>query len=92
MDQLRFDVAGAEKSLVWASVARVLTSASIKSARVIEIGVGSRAVSAVFAKHGASATVLDYSERSLAVYKALFESLELSRESLLSNSPASLLY
>ncbi|UCH47848.1 MAG: class I SAM-dependent methyltransferase [Betaproteobacteria bacterium] len=94
LEELKFGVAKAEKSLVWSSITNALEGEKIPSLSVIEIGAGSGTVGAVFAKHGAQVTVLDYSEEALNVNTALFESLGLKQESIISDAlrlPSSLM-
>lgn len=94
LKELRFSVEKAEKSLVWASIRDSLGGVNINSLHAIEIGAGAGTISAVFARHGAQVTVLDYSREALNVSTALFESFGLKHESIMSdalNLPASLL-
>jgi 2-polyprenyl-3-methyl-5-hydroxy-6-metoxy-1,4-benzoquinol methylase len=86
LDELRFGVAKAEKSLVWRSIMDSLDGAGVQSLNVIEIGAGSGTIGAVFASHGANVTVLDYSQKALDVNAALFESLGLEQQSVLSDA------
>jgi 2-polyprenyl-3-methyl-5-hydroxy-6-metoxy-1,4-benzoquinol methylase len=94
LKELKFSVEKAEKSLIWSSIQASLGKADIDSLSTAEIGAGAGTISAVFARHGASVTVLDFSQEALDVNAALFESFGLKQESLLAdalNLPASLL-
>ena len=94
LKELRFGVDKAEKSLIWSSIRESLGETNIDSLSTAEIGAGAGTISAVFARHGARVTVLDYSKEALEVNTALFESFGLKQESLLAdalNLPASLL-
>ena len=94
LKELKFSVEKAEKSLIWSSIRKSLGEVDIGSLSTIEIGAGSGTISAVFARHGAGVTVLDFSQEALDVNTALFESFGLKQQSLLAdalNLPASLL-
>jgi 2-polyprenyl-3-methyl-5-hydroxy-6-metoxy-1,4-benzoquinol methylase len=94
LKELRFSVEKAEKSLIWSSIRESLGEVHITSLSTIEIGAGAGTISAVFARHGAHVTVLDYSQEALEANAALFESFGLKQESLLANAlnlPTSLL-
>ena len=94
LKELRFSVEKAEKSLIWSSMRKSLGEVDIISLSTIEIGAGAGTISAAFARHGASVTVLDYSQEALDANTALFESFGLKQESLLADAlklPASLL-
>lgn len=94
LKELRFGVDKAEKSLIWSSIRKSLGEVNIDSLSTAEIGAGAGTISAVFGRHGASVTVLDFSQEALDVNTALFESLGLKQQSLLAdalNLPASLL-
>jgi 2-polyprenyl-3-methyl-5-hydroxy-6-metoxy-1,4-benzoquinol methylase len=94
LKELRFGVEKAEKSLIWSSIRDSLGEVNIGSLSTVEIGAGAGTISAVFARHGARVTVLDYSQEALEVNAALFQSFGLKQESLLSDAldlPTSLL-
>jgi len=94
LKELRFGVEKAEKSLIWSAIRESLGDMNIGSLSTVEIGAGAGTISAVFARHGARVTVLDYSREALEVNTALFESFGLKQESILAdalNLPTSLL-
>lgn len=94
LKELRFGVEKAEKSFVWSSVRESLGAVDIGSLSTVEIGAGAGTISAVFARHSARVTVLDYSQEALDTSAALFRELDLRQESMLSDAlrlPASLM-
>lgn len=94
LKELRFSVEKAEKSFIWSSAREALGTADVSALNTVEIGAGAGTISAVFARHGARVTVLDYSQEALDTSAALFRELDLAQKPLLSdalNLPESLL-
>ncbi len=86
LKELRFSVDKAEKSFIWSSVAEALGKPEYGSLNTVELGAGSGTISAVFARHGARVTVLDYSQEALDTSSALFGELGLAQESMLADA------
>jgi 2-polyprenyl-3-methyl-5-hydroxy-6-metoxy-1,4-benzoquinol methylase len=86
LKELRFSVEKAEKSFVWSSVMDSLGGVDIGSLDTVEIGAGAGTISAVFARHGARVTVLDYSQEALDTSTALFQELDLGQKSILADA------
>ena len=86
LKELRFSVEKAEKSLIWSSAREWIGAVDIGSLSTVEIGAGAGTISAVFARHGARVTVLDYSQEALDTSAALFRELDLGQESILSDA------
>jgi ubiquinone/menaquinone biosynthesis C-methylase UbiE len=59
---------------------------SISGLNVIEVGAGSGTYGAIFARHGAKVTVLDYSENALQISKELYESLGIDATFILADA------
>lgn len=94
LKELRFSVEKAEKSLIWSSVMETLEGLDVASLSTVEIGAGAGTISAVFARHGARVTLLDFSQEALNTSAALFRELELKQETILAdalNVPSELL-
>jgi 2-polyprenyl-3-methyl-5-hydroxy-6-metoxy-1,4-benzoquinol methylase len=75
-EQLRY-LSDAENSVVWKAIQRQI---DIPGKNIIEIGAGSGTYSALMAKRGANATVLDYSDLALQKAKAFFDSQKLKAD------------
>lgn len=86
LKDMKFGVEKAEKGLVWASIREALGPVKLESLRTIEIGAGAGTISAVFARHGAKVTVLDYSREALDATAVLFRDFGLDQESLLADA------
>jgi len=86
LKELRFSVEKAERSFTWSSVAEALGKVDYGSLSTAELGAGSGTISAVFARHGARVTVLDYSQEALDTSSALFGELGLAQESILADA------
>lgn len=81
-----FSIETIQRGMVWSLIGRWLGPADWGSVKTIEIGAGAGTVSAVFARHGARVTVLDYATEAHKVSSELFEHLGFQHESVLANA------
>jgi 2-polyprenyl-3-methyl-5-hydroxy-6-metoxy-1,4-benzoquinol methylase len=81
--QILYSVEKEEKSAIWSRISQALADRNMgEGCEVVEIGAGSGINSAVFARRGASVTVLDYSHKALQVSAEVFRNLGLHQRSL----------
>ncbi|MCI0749977.1 MAG: class I SAM-dependent methyltransferase [Nevskiales bacterium] len=81
-----FSMEQIERGLTWSTIRTWLGTVDLGSLKTIEIGAGAGTVSAVFARHGAQVTVLDYTKEALEVSADLFRHLGLKHESALADA------
>lgn len=87
---LIYSVHEEEHGSVWPQIKASLEKnfGSIAGLQVIEVGAGSGTYGAILARHGATVTVLDYSENALQVSKDLYENLGIKATFILADALA----
>lgn len=88
MRRLIYSVHEEEHGSVWAQIKASLEQnfGSISGLNVIEVGAGSGTYGAIFARHGAKVTVLDYSENALQTSRELYLSLGIDATFILADA------
>ena len=86
--QMVYSVHEEERGPVWLQMHAFLRQhlGAVAGLRVVEVGAGSGTYGAVFARHGAQVTVLDYSEKALEAARSLYASLGVDADFVLADA------